>query len=411
MRRLLQIAARLYPPAWRDRYGREFDALLDDVNPGWTEVLDILRGAMQMQFRMWTFGKVAIGFALIGLLVAGVIAWQRPSMYRSTAVLKDPNASLDRLGRAEQEVFSRRSLSQLIVAGDLYPDERRSQPLEDIVEEMRNRAIQVRALRQPAAGAPFSVAFEYRDPVKAQFVTKQVIGRLTAEMAKTGGSPVEVLDPASLPDRPVGPRRSRILVMGSLAGLIAGIAIFGIGRWPKVALVGLAGAIVALIVAFAIPDRYLSNAVIRLPNEQMAHDLTSRTMSDSAFLQSIAQDRKLYDDPAAAIDRLKRDLQIRILNAPGAAVLISFSYAGPRSNHDLSRRNTQGVVRDIVARWVELAHAGPVKTEVEVLDPASYPENAVSPNRAVLAGTGLLAGVLLGIAWKFARRSPSLEHA
>jgi hypothetical protein len=34
MRRLLRLAAWLYPPAWRDRYGAEFEALLDDAGPG-----------------------------------------------------------------------------------------------------------------------------------------------------------------------------------------------------------------------------------------------------------------------------------------------------------------------------------------------------------------------------------------
>src|SRR3974377_19659 len=33
MKRLLRAAARLYPRAWRERHGEEFDALIDDLTP------------------------------------------------------------------------------------------------------------------------------------------------------------------------------------------------------------------------------------------------------------------------------------------------------------------------------------------------------------------------------------------
>ena len=34
MRRWILLAANLYPRAWRVRYGEEFQALLEDVDPG-----------------------------------------------------------------------------------------------------------------------------------------------------------------------------------------------------------------------------------------------------------------------------------------------------------------------------------------------------------------------------------------
>jgi hypothetical protein len=37
----------LYPEAWRERYGAEFDALLEDVSPSFGDVCDVLGGALR----------------------------------------------------------------------------------------------------------------------------------------------------------------------------------------------------------------------------------------------------------------------------------------------------------------------------------------------------------------------------
>jgi hypothetical protein len=49
MRRWTQMLGRLYPRAWRERYGEEFDALLEDVEPNWKQFCDVLGGAVKMQ--------------------------------------------------------------------------------------------------------------------------------------------------------------------------------------------------------------------------------------------------------------------------------------------------------------------------------------------------------------------------
>jgi hypothetical protein len=43
MRTLLRWAARCYPKAWRERYGAEFEALLEDMSPSLRDVVDVLR--------------------------------------------------------------------------------------------------------------------------------------------------------------------------------------------------------------------------------------------------------------------------------------------------------------------------------------------------------------------------------
>jgi hypothetical protein len=70
MRRWILLAANLYPRAWRERYGEEFQALLEDVNPGWRELADVMGGALKMQI---THGITPLK-TIAALAVAGMIA-------------------------------------------------------------------------------------------------------------------------------------------------------------------------------------------------------------------------------------------------------------------------------------------------------------------------------------------------
>lgn len=47
MRTIIRWAARFYPPAWRNRYAAEFDALLDDISPSFRDVCDVLGDALR----------------------------------------------------------------------------------------------------------------------------------------------------------------------------------------------------------------------------------------------------------------------------------------------------------------------------------------------------------------------------
>ena len=85
MKRSIQLAANLYPHPWRERYSVEFDALLEDINPGWREFADILRGALTMQMtNATTYLKLAGGLAVAGAIVA--IAGIRPGAIALAAV-------------------------------------------------------------------------------------------------------------------------------------------------------------------------------------------------------------------------------------------------------------------------------------------------------------------------------------
>jgi hypothetical protein len=61
MKLLIRFAAKLYPRSWRERYGAEFDALLDDLGADPRIALNILTEAIGMQVQRWkTIGSAGV---------------------------------------------------------------------------------------------------------------------------------------------------------------------------------------------------------------------------------------------------------------------------------------------------------------------------------------------------------------
>ena len=88
MRALIRAAARLYPRQWRARYAREFDALLEDLEPSWLGLFSVIYGALTMQIKR--AGVVAVVGAAIGSVVAGAASLRMPETYASTETLRLP---------------------------------------------------------------------------------------------------------------------------------------------------------------------------------------------------------------------------------------------------------------------------------------------------------------------------------
>jgi hypothetical protein len=268
MKALLRCAARLYPSAWRARYGAELDALLEDAGGGWRDFVDICRGAMKMRILSGGLWRFACACGLAGLLIAGVAAWRTPSEYESIAVLRMAPAPLEvrleKLNRAEQTVLSRRSLAAMIQKYDLYQEQRKRAPLEEIVQNLRNRRIQIRMLTRPQSqnpGQAFSIAFIGEDPRKAQAVTSELTSQFIDALKDS--APLEVLDQANLPQRAFSPNRPAWLAAGLVLGIAAGLVLLGIRRWPLIPLAGLIAASAVLPATYRIPDQFRSQAVLR----------------------------------------------------------------------------------------------------------------------------------------------------
>ena len=69
MKRVARNLAGLYPREWRLRYGKEFDALLEDTNLTLRDLLDVIAGALRMQWRSWNAGRILEGDNYIMRLV------------------------------------------------------------------------------------------------------------------------------------------------------------------------------------------------------------------------------------------------------------------------------------------------------------------------------------------------------
>src|SRR5690349_9999633 len=89
MRPWIALAAKLYPRQWRERYGAEFDALMEDVEPDGWEFANVLGGALKMQLTSETaYFKLAAVLGVIGAVVALGVSLRVPERYQSTGVLR-----------------------------------------------------------------------------------------------------------------------------------------------------------------------------------------------------------------------------------------------------------------------------------------------------------------------------------
>jgi uncharacterized protein involved in exopolysaccharide biosynthesis len=152
---------------------------------------------MLRRYRSWIIGPT---FA--GLVIATVVAFLWPDTYISTAVMRitpqQVPANLvpsvvssqmaDRLQQMQTEILSRGSLSEIIQKPslDLYKKERQKLPMEDIVQEMRNKYIRISPIADANSGgrryaSAFAVSFMYTDRYKAQAVVRELVTKFTEQ--------------------------------------------------------------------------------------------------------------------------------------------------------------------------------------------------------------------------------------
>ena len=238
----MKFLVRLYPRRWRERYGDEFSALLEDVNPDWRTSFDIVKGALVMQMSGWNVGRTLVGSGMIGALVAFAVSFAIPRQYISQAVIKiAPQPGLpslapaginqemtNRINTLSQTILSRTRITSIISRYRLYQTERSRMPIEDVIEMMRKN-IQILPMGGPAPSVgripAFVVQFGYEDRYTAQRVVQDLVGRFIDENVQTPSyirTTLELIDPASLPQNPVSPRVPRIVTEGLVGGLALG---------------------------------------------------------------------------------------------------------------------------------------------------------------------------------------------
>jgi polysaccharide chain length determinant protein (PEP-CTERM system associated) len=138
--------------------------------------------------------------AFFGLVLATVIAYSMDDTYISRALIRlvpqQINESLvqtatsqqlaDHINAMAESIKSRNTLTNLINTYGLYKRELKSEPLEDVINKMRTKDIQI----QPTSGAAnvtgknlpaMQVSFSYRDRYLAQKVCADLVSRFMNE--------------------------------------------------------------------------------------------------------------------------------------------------------------------------------------------------------------------------------------
>ena len=158
---------------------------------------------MVRRYRSWIVGPM---FA--GLVASVVVAFLWQDTYLSTAMMQITPQQIssrlvpsdyttqmqDRLNQMQQEILSRSSLGELISRPslDLYPKEKLKRPLEDIIQDMRNKYISIKMIDLPVAArangqtmaSAFQISFTYYDRFKAQQVVRELVSKFVEQNVK-----------------------------------------------------------------------------------------------------------------------------------------------------------------------------------------------------------------------------------
>jgi hypothetical protein len=242
MRGWIAWAACLYPAEWRRRYGAEFDALLDDASLQWRDLADVIRGALIMRMTAcnsyWKVGAIA---GLVGAILAGVGAFTIPDRWAVTAIMQVDRAPDDKgpppadrreqvlraLGTAELEILGHTNLMALIQEPslDLYQEERKRMPIEDVALQMVRRDLRVQFLNADRRdGQAFQISYSYPDRYKCRAVVQRLVADFQQQAARNpGGTVLSVVETPVLPETPYYPNRLRFAVSGLVAGTIMGL--------------------------------------------------------------------------------------------------------------------------------------------------------------------------------------------
>jgi hypothetical protein len=198
----------LYPAAWRRRYGRELEALLEDAKPGPRGWFDLFEGGLTM--RMNTFRTIPIGCALAGATIGAILTLWTPTLFGSSATIlvntgddgskrtRDVRIPID---RALQASGGTRHATSVMLLRD----------------------------RHAAAQATLTLTYVDRDPSHAQRVAEQLAAAIVADAGGPGGS-AEIVAAPRLPISPVERDYSASIASGAGVGLAVGGLVFLTGR-------------------------------------------------------------------------------------------------------------------------------------------------------------------------------------
>ena len=418
---------------------------------------------------LWERRYHVLFFLLIALAAGVTAAFMLPRTYRSTATLLVQSQDLpttivdaptngaieQRIARIREQVLSRGDLVQLIEQNDLYPDERRNQPLSKIIEKMRH-ATSVGALSSDIGQQSGSqnntiaiaMSFDYADPAKAQavlqsFVTK-FLSMSSADVEDQAGLTVRFLqDQANKLQSQISDIEGQITSLkqrnGAALASSGGASFIDTGSFSA-QITALQNENRQLIASSKTPanrDSALAQAEAQLAAAQAQYsdrhpDVIAakervaqlRSMSQGSDNGSAIQEQIAANN--AAIHQLmdQRDSSLARANAQlaGSARAPAIMEQAMQLENQASTLRTQyqQVSENLLKAQNSARMASEQRAErLTLVEPANLPDHPYSPNRPMLiaaaGAAGLAFGLLLALGLEFVNRpvrSPKqLEHA
>ncbi|MBI2687137.1 MAG: hypothetical protein HYX27_12540 [Acidobacteria bacterium] len=160
--------------------------------PDFEDFVDIAR-----RHKSWIFGPL-----WAGIVVSTVVAFLWPDTFVSSALIRITSSQVpdrlvqdnlnqvlaERISAIAQGVLSRSTLTNIIQTHDLYPRERRRLPIQDIIEQMKNKDITIGVVNLQTGAksiGAFPVSFRYENRYLAQTVTADIVSRMINENERT----------------------------------------------------------------------------------------------------------------------------------------------------------------------------------------------------------------------------------
>ena len=396
---------------------------------------------------LWQRRYHVLTCVVVMLTVGVVAAFGLPRTYRSTATLLVQSQDLpttivdsptngaveQRIARIREQVLSRGDLIQLIEQNDLYPGERRRQPLSKIIEKMRH-STSVGALSSnigQQSGTQnntiaIAMSFDYPDPGEAQSVLQSFVSKFLTMDSQ------DVEDQATLTVRFLQDQANKLQsqitdLEGQLTGLKArnGAALSSSGM-PAILDTG---SFSAQIAALQNENRQLI-AQSRRPaggNDAMAS-------AEAALAAAQAQYSDTHPDVIAARERVKqlrqmvgsatpdttlqeqiaannsairqlmdqRDATMARANAAVAGSARAPAIMEQAMQLESRATNLRNQYQQVSENLLKAQNSARMATEqraerLSLVEPANLPDRPFSPNRPLLIAAGAAAGLFLGL--------------
>lgn len=394
---------------------------------------------------LWQRRFIVLTCFLVMLTVGVVAAFGLPRTYRSTATLLVQSQDLpttivdsptngaveQRIARIREQVLSRGDLIQLIEQDDLYPSERRTQPLSKIIEKMRH-ATSVGALSSDIGQQSgtqnntiaIAMSFDYPDPGKAQSVLQSFVSKFLTMDSQ------DVEDQATLTVRFLQDQATKLQtqisdIEGQLTALKArnGAALASSGMPPMLD----TGSFSAQIASLQNENRQL------LAQSRRGSGSDALSSAEAALAAAQAQYSDTHPDVIAAKERVKQlramgpatpdttvQDQIAANNAAIRQLMQQRDATMSRANAavagsarapaimeqamQLENRATtlRNQYQQISENLLKAQNSARMATEqraerLSLVEPANLPDQPFSPNRPLLVAAGAAAGLLLGL--------------